>query len=251
MKSKRPHPLSQYCLAWMVHAFTGSGAFIGVWSLFEIHRQQYTHALWLMGLTLLIDALDGTFARLAHVKSVLPQFDGALLDNIIDYLNYVIAPCFFLLAKPDLLPPDYALWVVLAVTCASAYQFCQQDAKTADHFFKGFPCYWNFILFYMLSFNTSMGTNALALLIFCALVFIPIKYVYPSRIDFLTHSAKIKVLMHGLSILYGISTTFLLLSYPKTNPFWLTLSFSYIIIYMIISIYRTFSPLKIKPMTTH
>jgi phosphatidylcholine synthase len=32
---------------------------------------------------------------------------------------------------------------------ASAYGFCQLDAKTGDHFFLGFPSYWNILAFYL------------------------------------------------------------------------------------------------------
>ncbi len=52
-------------------------------------------ALWLMAITVFIDAVDGSLARAVHIKSVLPQIDGALLDNIVDYLNYVVTPSFF------------------------------------------------------------------------------------------------------------------------------------------------------------
>ena len=94
---KHTYRPAQYFSAWIVHIFTGSGAFIGLWSLFKIHEHEYVFALWLMANTVVIDAIDGTFARLVHVKSVLPKIDGTLLDNIVDFLNYVIAPCFFLL----------------------------------------------------------------------------------------------------------------------------------------------------------
>ena len=32
---------------------------------------------------------------------------------------------------------------------ASCYQFCRTDAKTDDHFFLGFPSYWNIVAFYV------------------------------------------------------------------------------------------------------
>ena len=144
---------THYLLAWAVHAFTASATYVGVLTLFKIYKHQYLHALWLMGITVFIDAVDGSFARLVSVKKVLPKIDGALLDNIVDYLNYVITPCFFLLVKPDMLPTTYAIAIVIAITITSSYQFCQSDAKTPDHFFKGFPCYWNFTVFYMFIFT--------------------------------------------------------------------------------------------------
>jgi phosphatidylcholine synthase len=142
-----------------------------------------------------------------------------------------------------MLPSSYALWVILAITVASAYQFCQLDAKTPDHFFKGFPCYWNITLFYMFIFNTSMELNALILSVLCLLVFVPVKYVYPSRLDYLTDSKKLKVIMHLCSALYGVSAVFILLNYPNTNTFWLFLSLAYVFMYITLSFYRTYSPM--------
>jgi phosphatidylcholine synthase len=238
------HKFVTYFLAWSVHAFTASAAFVGVLTLMSIYHHAYRHALWLMGLTIIIDALDGTFARWVRVKEVLPKIDGALLDNIVDYLNYVITPSFFLLVNPDMLPEFYATFVVIAVTITSSYQFCQADAKTPDHFFKGFPCYWNLAIFYMVIFHTSMTTNAILLSVCCVLVFVPIKYIYPSRIDYLTKSKKLRNLMHAYSLLYGISTGFLLWHYPQNNPFWLCVSIGYISLYLVLSLYRTYFPMS-------
>jgi phosphatidylcholine synthase len=243
---KTGHQPTSYLLAWAVHAFTASAACVGILTLVKIYQQEYLHALWLMGITVFIDAVDGSFARLVGVKKVLPRIDGALLDNIVDYLNYVITPSFFLLVKPDMLPPTYGLAIVIAIVITSSYQFCQADAKTPDHFFKGFPCYWNFAVFYMFIFNTSMHLNAALLIAFCVLIFVPIKYVYPSRLDYLTKSKRLKILMHSCSLLYGISSAFLLWNYPQQNNFWLSVSFAYITMYLALSMYRTCSPMLIK-----
>lgn len=245
IQKKHGYKPMQYLLAWAVHIFTASASFIGVLSLIKIHQEQYTQALWLMGITVVIDSIDGTFARLVNVKKVLPQMDGTLLDNIVDYLNYVVTPCFFLLVKPGMLPQDYANWIILGITITSSYQFCQADAKTPDHFFKGFPCYWNFAIFYMYIFNTSMTFNAWIMTLFCVLIFVPIKYVYPSRLDYLTKSIRLKCLMHGFSLLYGISSGIILWTYPEEKPVWLIVSLGYVILYLIVSFYRTYSPLLI------
>lgn len=236
------HPM-HYVAAWAVHIFTASAACVGVFTLQKIYQQQYIFALWLMALTVFIDAVDGSLARLVQVKRVLPKIDGALLDNIMDYLNYVVTPCFFLLVKPDMIPPAYSVLLISAITMTSAYQFCQSDAKTPDHFFKGFPCYWNIVIFYMFLFNTSMTTNAVLLTLLCVLIFVPVKYVYPSRLDYLTDSKTLKILMHLASIVYGISAACLLLNYPETNNLWLRLSLSYVVLYLYLSFYRTYYPM--------
>ncbi|RUR13198.1 phosphatidylcholine synthase [Legionella sp. km772] len=250
MTPKQTHLLS-YIAAWSVHLFTASGAFLGILTLAKIYQHEYIMALWLMAITVFIDAVDGSFARLAHVKVILPKIDGALLDNIVDYLNYVITPCFFLLVKPDMLPQDYSIFLIAIISITSAYQFCQDDAKTPDHFFKGFPCYWNIAVFYMYIFDTSAINNAILLSIFSILIFVPVKYVYPSRLDYLTDSKTLKILMHCCSALYGISSLVLLIYYPDTNMVCLTLSLGYILMYLLLSFYRTYSPLIKAKINAH
>ena len=75
------------------------------------------------------------------------------------------------------------------------------------------------------------------------LIFVPIKYVYPSRLDYLTKSKILKILMHLCSAVFGISAACLLLLYPATNPVALALSLGYVILYLAISFYRTFYPM--------
>lgn len=244
-KYKLFHKLS----AWAVHLFTASAAFFGLISLLEIYEHNYVIAFWFMALTIFIDATDGTLARLVKVKQILPQIDGALLDNLVDYLNYVVVPSVFLWIHPGLLPQEYALWVILAIVLTSAYQFCQSDAKTPDHFFKGFPCFWNIAVFYLFILNTSSHTNTIVLIILSLLIFVPIKYVYPSRLDYLTNSKQLKIIMHCCSIAWGISTLFLLLQYPIVNPLWLSISLSYVVLYAGLSLYRTKIPLEMAVTT--
>lgn len=244
MSQNKPHfhPL-HYLAAWGVHLFTASAACIGVFTLYKIYQHEYIFALWLMAITVFIDAVDGSLARLVHIKNILPKIDGALLDNIVDFVNYVITPCFFLLVKPDMLPSEFSIFIITAITITSSYQFCQSDAKTPDHFFKGFPCYWNIAVFYMYILHTSMNFNALLLFLFCILIFVPVKYVYPSRLDYLTDSKLLKILMHCCSLIYGVSSACLLIFYPQTHKLCLVLSLGYIGMYLFLSFYRTYSPL--------
>lgn len=239
------HP-THYLIAWAVHAFTASAAFFGLLTLIKIYQHQYLDALWYMAITVVIDGVDGTFARLVRVKSILPGIDGALLDNIVDYLNYVITPCFLLYVKPNMLPEQLGLFIIVGIILTSAYQFCQADAKTPDHFFKGFPCYWNITLFYMIIFNTTATSNAIILTTLCVLVFVPIKYVYPSRLDYLTPSKWLKIFMHSSSLLYGVISAMILWNYPERSPICLALSIGYIIMYLILSLYRTICPLPLS-----
>jgi len=229
---------------WLIHAFTASGAFLGLLSLLAIYQHRYLLAFWLMFATILIDAVDGLFARMVKIKEVVPQVNGELLDNIVDFVNYTIVPCFFLLVT-KLLPSEWCLLSVMAITFSSCYQFTQVDAKTQDHFFKGFPSYWNIVVFYLFFWQMSPWTNMSILLALSVLSFVPIKYVYPSRLDYLSHKGSLRVSMLLATILWGFTVAGLLWIYPNTNPPLVMMSMSYLVLYVVISLYRTWVPLYI------
>ena len=144
----------------------------------------------------------------------------------------------------ELLPSSVRLWIVGAIALASSYQFTQSDAKTADHFFKGFPSYWNIVAFYLILFTTSPITNAIILITCVILVFVPIKYVYPSRLDYLTELPWLRKLMLVASMLYGVVSVALLWTYPNPNALLLFYTLAYISFYLGFSLYRTFVPLQ-------
>jgi phosphatidylcholine synthase len=228
---------------WCVHAFTASGAFVGLMALLAIYKQQLLPAFWLMGVAVVIDAVDGMFARMIKIKVAVPQINGELLDNIVDFFNYTIVPAFFLLVTP--LVPDYwRILCVIAVTFSSAYQFTQVDAKTSDHFFKGFPSYWNIVIFYLFFWQMNAWVNLIILLALAILSFVPIKYIYPSRLDYLTHSKSLRLAVLMATVIWGVATGGLMWIYPQSNPLLVTVSMVYMILYVAVSLYRTWIPLS-------
>jgi phosphatidylcholine synthase len=80
-----------------------------------------------------------------------------------------------------LVPDAWTLPVACAMLLASAFGFNREDAKTADHFFTGFPSYWNIVVLYLFVAGLAPAINAAILLGLAVLVFVPIRYVYPSR----------------------------------------------------------------------
>lgn len=167
--------------AWGVHLYTASGAVLGFLALEAISGGRYGFAFACMALATVIDSTDGTLARRARVKQVLPHFDGARLDDIVDYLNYVVVP-IVLASHAGLTPSGRAGLMVCALPLlASGYGFCQLDAKTEDNFFKGFPSYWNIVVFYLFVLRTPLWFNVATLVGFSVLVFVPIRYLYPSK----------------------------------------------------------------------
>lgn len=240
---KQKLPLIQRMVGWLVHAFTASGACIGLMCLLAIYKNNFLLALWLMTAAILIDAVDGMFARSVNIKKAVPEIDGALLDNIIDFFNYTLVPCFFLLVT-NLLPDYCRILCVMVITFSSAYQFTQVDAKTEDHFFKGFPSYWNIAVFYLFFWQMSPITNMVVLLSLAILSFIPIKYIYPSRMDYLTNNKLLRFAMSIITLLWGAATTGLLWIFPKSNHLLVAISVGYMLVYIGMSLYRTIFPLS-------
>ncbi len=179
-------------LAWLVHLYTALGAVVAVFTLALAAEGRYREALALMGLALFLDATDGTFARAARVKELIPGVDGARLDDVVDYLNYVFVPCFLLLWA-DLLPAGHGWWLVCLPLLASAYGFSQTNAKTPDHYFLGFPSYWNVVAFYCFVLDWSPWFNGVLVMALSVMVFVPIRYLYPSR----------NAVLRGLTITLG------------------------------------------------
>ena len=165
----------------LVHAYTAIGAVLAFLMVVAIQAREITMALWLFLAAMLVDGTDGFLARHFRVKEMWPSFDGALLDNIVDYLTYCFAPVT-LLWLGGYLPTGPLGWVVAcAPLLASCFQFCRMDAKTDDHLFLGFPSYWNVIAFYVVVLGLGTVATSALVLACTALVFVPIGYVYPSR----------------------------------------------------------------------
>lgn len=193
--------------AWSVHLLTASGAIWGLLALHAIHGSRLRTALLCMATALLVDGLDGYLARRVDVAHVLPRLDGALLDNLVDYLNYVVVPAF-LIQNASLLPRGTELVAAALICVASAFQFSQADAKTVDHSFKGFPSYWNFVAFYLLLLRPPPWLALASLFMLGALVFVPLLYVHPTR------TRPLRRLTLSLTGLWGLALGALLLQYP-------------------------------------
>ncbi len=139
-----------------------------------------------------------------------------------------------LLWAGDYLPEGFWGKAVAAIPLvASSYQFCRSDAKTDDHFFLGFPSYWNVVAFYVVVLELSTTVTVVILLACAVLVFVPIKYVYPSRTDAFW---MLNLSLAGLwLVLYGV----ILATFPDPNMFFVGLSLAYVAYYVAVSIYLT------------
>lgn len=223
-------PPLRRALAWAVHLYTALGSVLALLAIQATVDHNARGAFLWMAAALFIDSTDGVLARAARVKEVVPTYDGARLDDIVDYLNYVVVPIFFAV-RMDMIPSGCAIPVAALPLLASAYGFCTSAAKTADFFFTGFPSYWNIVIFYMYALGTPAGPNAVALVLLAVLVFVPIGYVYPTRQPFL------RPVTLTLSALWGISLLIALARMPEPSPMLVLGSLAFPIYYFALSGY--------------
>lgn len=220
-------------LAWGVHLYTASGALFGLLTILAIVEEKWALAFVWMSISVFVDAVDGTLARRFRVKDVVPQFDGALLDNMVDYFTYVLVPTI-LLYQAEMVPDQLLIITIAMITLSSAYQFCQTDAKTEDHFFTGFPSYWNIMVVYLFILGASQWASFIVLASCAVLVFVPIKYIYPSR------TVEYKKLNLAVSWLWALCFGAAIFIYPNA-PAWLTQgSLIFVVYYVGMSLYMTF-----------
>jgi len=195
----------------------------------SIFNGDYRTAFLLMVVAIVVDATDGTLARLARVKEATPNFDGARLDDIVDYLTFVFIPAL-LLYRAGLLPDGWGGAVAAAMLLSSGYGFSSTDAKTDDNFFMGFPSYWNIVALYLYAARLPSEVNAIILLVLSGLVFVRIGYVYPAR------TPVLRGLTIALCAVWGLMTLAIILMLPDVSPLLLTTSLFFPIYYTVLSL---------------
>lgn len=220
-------------LAWSVHVFTATGAIWGLLTLIAIFEGQWRMVIIWMIVAMFVDGFDGMLARWFHVKEYAKEIDGGLLDNIIDYLNYVVVAALILIKVPNLMPYGFAYAGAFSILLTSGYQFSQVDAKTDDqsYFFKGFPSVWNLLVIYLMLLGLNPWINLMILVLCNILIFVPVKYLYPSR------NTRLRRLTLGLTYIYGAIGVWGLLQYPSVPQWVVWVSFIYVAYYAILSIF--------------
>jgi len=214
--------------AWLVHLYTASGLVLALLAARAVIDYDFRAAFFWLWLQVVVDATDGLLARRARVSEVLPWFDGGKLDDIVDYLTYVFVPALFVW-RALLVPDAWSLPVASAMLLSSAYGFSRRDSKTSDHFFTGFPSYWNVAALYLLVTAWPSWVNAAVLLALVVLVFVPIRYVYPSRTPVL-HGVT-----NGLGAIWAGLMVLMLWQYPDVSSVVLWASFVFPVYYFALS----------------
>jgi len=222
--------LLSFVTAWLAHLYTATGAIAAFLATVAVFEQDYRRAFLWLYVQVLVDATDGALARALRVHERLPWFNGAKLDDIIDYLCYVFIPAL-IVWRAQLVPIGWVMPVIGAVLLSSAYGFNRVDAKTEDHYFLGFPSYWNIVVLYLFLAQLPKPVNAVVVVALAVLVFVPIRYLYPSR------GTEFKTLTLALCAIWGALLFLMLWQLPAVSRSLFLASFVFPIYYVALSLW--------------
>ena len=174
--------MSNHFKALSVHLLTATGAVFAMLAMLAaVDAKWDLMFLWLV-VAFAVDGIDGPLARKFHVQKYAAEFDGVLLDLIIDYLTYVFIPAFALF-RSGLFEGWTGWFVIIVITFASAMYFADTRMKTKDNSFSGFPGCWNMVAIVVFALEPNFWV-ILALVTGLAIaMFFPLKFVHPVRTE--------------------------------------------------------------------
>ncbi|TRC99685.1 phosphatidylcholine/phosphatidylserine synthase [Mesorhizobium sp. WSM4303] len=167
--------------AFSVHLLTASGSFLAFLSLVAASEERWTAMFWWLGLALFVDGIDGPIARKLEVKEILPTWSGELLDNIIDYVTYVLIPAFALYQR-GFMGEKLSFLSAAIIVVSSAIYYADTGMKTKENFFKGFPVVWNMVVFTLFVIEPGQWVSFGVVVAAGILTFVPINFIHPVRV---------------------------------------------------------------------
>ena len=161
-----------------VHLLTATGAVFAMLAMLAAVETKWDLMfLWLV-VAFAVDGIDGPLARHYDVKRNAPQFDGVLLDLIIDYLTYVFIPAFALF-KSGLMSGWTGWAAIIVITFTSAMYFADTRMKTKDNSFSGFPGCWNMLVLVIFALEPNHWFSLALVTLLSATMFVPLKFIHP------------------------------------------------------------------------
>lgn len=164
-----------------IHLLTASGAAFAVLAMMAITDENWNTAFVWLGIALLVDGVDGPLARRNRIRERLPKWDGAALDNVIDYTTYVFAPAM-IIAQALGLPPPFGALAGIVVAFSGALYYGDTRMKQPDNSFRGFPVVWNMAVFVIYAVLPPWPVTLLLVLALAVLTFLPVNFVHPVRV---------------------------------------------------------------------
>lgn len=167
-------------LAFSVHLLTGSGAALALLALVAATRGAWTAMYCWLLIAFIVDGIDGPLARKLDTKKNASNWDGAILDLVIDYLNYVFIPAYALIYS-DLLPSPYGTVAAMLIALTGVVYFADVRMKAPDNCFVGFPAAWQMLVLVLLVFQPPVWATMAIILGLAVAQFVPLKFIHPVR----------------------------------------------------------------------
>lgn len=197
--------------AWGAHAFTATGVVIAFMATIALFEDQPKACLLWLGLALVVDGVDGSLARKFNVQSVLPGFDGSVLDLVIDYLTYVFIPALFIYRYIDL--PDHTMLLSTAVILVSSlFCFCNLEMKSKDNYFQGFPAAWNVVALCVYIISPASWVTLLTVFGLALLTLTRMKFLHPFRVR------RLMPLNITVTTIWLVCSALLVIDHPAQSP---------------------------------
>lgn len=190
--------MTQLVAAAAVHVFTALGIIFALLAMLAVMAQSWQLVFLWLGVALVVDGVDGYFARLARVDVNLPRFSGERLDQVIDYVTYVFIPVLAML-QAGFFPGLSGLGVAALILLSSLFHFADLGNKSDDHCFVGFPAVWNIFALYAFAFAAPPWLAMAGALVCAGLTFVPMRWVHPLRV------VRLRGLTLALTALWGLA----------------------------------------------
>ncbi|MGO4436778.1 phosphatidylcholine synthase [Rhizobium sp. RAF56] len=203
--------------AFSVHILTASGSFLAFLGVVAAAEHRFIDMFWWLGLALLVDGIDGPIARKVRVKEVLPNWSGDTLDNIIDYVTYVLLPAFALY-QSGMIGEPWSFAAAGMIVVSSAIYYADTGMKTEEYFFSGFPVVWNMLVFTLFVIGADATTAMIVVGVSVVLTFLPINFLHPVRVQ------RLRPLNLGVFLIWSLLGMYSLLTHFQ-QPQWATLLF--------------------------
>jgi len=199
---RKPEP--PLAAAFAVHVFTACGAGCALMALIAAAGADWPIMFEWLGAALIIDGIDGAFARKLHAAERLPRWSGDVLDLVVDILNYVFVPAYAIVAG-GLMPHAAAIPLGIAIVVTGSLYFADRQMKTSDYYFRGFPALWNVAAFYLFLLKPAPWLGALAVAMLAALTFVPFHVIHPMRIGHRRALTLAVLMLWALLAVYAVA----------------------------------------------
>ncbi len=166
--------------ALMVHLLTATGIVFAMLAMLAAVEEKWSLMFVWLVVAFVVDGIDGPLARKYDVKTHAPQYDGVIMDMIVDYITYIFIPAYALF-KSGLLP-GWTGWIaIIVITFASVMYMADTRMKTKDYSFAGFPACWNMVVLVLFAWQPHFYAILGIVIVLAIAMFTPLKFIHPVR----------------------------------------------------------------------